>query len=367
MYYDSPDEHIVYIYCIIVDIGTISSTLLYLYVAYVLIKKSPSYMFHSKWMLLNTATSCFVYDLAIYIWKPVTIPHHSFFYSNGLLKNLSGYWSDICSGIAISAFSNLVHSLMLYMAYRYSCILPEGEGYFLSTRKQLITFGISTWLLSTIAPIVFAVTSTERQDEISSWIQQWNKDHLQKSILNDLYNNIPSFSSSDIGRNTASVIGAAMTLIGDLTSGIIVLSLNIKYYWMIKHGRGYSNLSERTKTLQWMLYKAQTVQLVFYLAFQIFPVVIVLFGDLAWVFHIQLFSLINGKMVILAFTSFHSFFDYFSILYFIRPYREFTFGWMRRIFRYFWHKDGRKESVFKVHTTQRVSSIVIESKDVRTL
>lgn len=88
----------------------------------------------------------------------MSIPHHSFFYSNGLLKNLSGYWSDICSGVAIFAFSNLVHSLMIYMAYRYTCILPEDEGYFLSTRRQLITFGISTWLLTAIAPVCGTLT-----------------------------------------------------------------------------------------------------------------------------------------------------------------------------------------------------------------
>jgi len=144
IYYDAPSESSVAFYSRVIDIASFPSLVLFLYVLYTLLTKSPSYMYYSKWMLLNTATSCFLYDLAICLWKSVVVPYHSFFYSNGPVKQLPSWVNTSLTAISISAFANLVHSLLIYMAYRYSCILPVGEGHLLSTRKQLIAFGMLT-------------------------------------------------------------------------------------------------------------------------------------------------------------------------------------------------------------------------------
>jgi len=105
-----------------------------------------------------------------------------------------------------------------------------------------------------------------------------------------------------------------------------------------------------------MLYRAQTVQLIIYATFQILPVFIVLCFQLIWYLGVgtairsELYAVIG-----LAFTSTHSFFDYFSILYFIRPYRQFTAHWLRWLY----------EGVFKcrryVGVDRRISLVGIQT------
>ena len=50
---DAVDWDAVAAYSTIINIGAIPSMLMYLYVLYVLLRKSPGFMQQSKWMLLN--------------------------------------------------------------------------------------------------------------------------------------------------------------------------------------------------------------------------------------------------------------------------------------------------------------------------
>jgi len=326
-YYDAPGESAVAIYSTVIDIGSLPSLALFFYILYVLLAKSPSYMYYSKWLLLNTATSCFLYDLVIYVWKPITVPYHSFYYSNGLVKNQPGWVCVSFSAMAIIAFANLAHSLMVYMAYRYSCILPADEGHLLSTRRQLVGFGLGTWVVTVISPIIVVFFSAESQSDIDAWVAEHSASN--KSVVPLLRATIPSLASSDVSRSLIAVLGLVLTCLSCLFAGVVMSGLNVKYFRMITCGGGYSKLSERTKTLQWMLYRAQTFQLVFFFAFQILPVLVVVALQLVWYVGIDIpISSYEYNSFALAFTSFHSFTDYFSILYFIRPYREFTKVWL---------------------------------------
>jgi Serpentine type 7TM GPCR chemoreceptor Srh len=116
-----------------------------------------------------------------------------------------------------------------------------------------------------------------------------------------------------------------LIVIASAASGGVALVLDVKYYFFVKHGHFSSKLSERTRQLQMMLYRAQTIQLAFYFVFQIGPALAAMFLGMHIVEAVLKcpYLVPNDELIAwgLAFTSFHSFFDYFAILYFIRPYR----------------------------------------------
>jgi len=163
-------------------------------------------------------------------------------------------------------------------------------------------------------------------------------------------------------------LSLCLTLAAEVFAALVVIALNAKYYLMMKGGGGYTKLSERTKALQMMLFRAQLFQLTFFLAFQIMPVVtIIVFQGLWYIGRGEIVPIDNNDytMIAIGFTCFHSFFDYFSILYFIRPYREFTSGWVRAAVQRLWPQ--KKCPIYKVEPSRRSNTVVIETKDNQTI
>lgn len=339
IYPDSVNERAVSIYCTLIDVGCIPSVLLFFYVLHTVVSQSPPYMHHSRWMLINIAASCFLVDLVLWVWKPVTVPHTSYFYSNGFPKHMPAYVSTSLKNVGVFALGNLVHSLMLYMAYRYSRILPAQSGgsfRFLSSRRQFVLFSGVTWLLTPVAAVVMNHFSTDSQAEVDAWLRTWPG--IVNSSLKEIYPTVESLSSSWVGRSPVAFVGEILTVVGCLCCATTVVVLNVKHYRMLKRhshdeggGKG-GKASTRTRQLQWMLYKAQTVQLLTYFAFQVLPLAMVYplctFGELIPGLGGGI-SYADYTMFALGLTSFHSFADYFAILFFIRPYREYTADWLR--------------------------------------
>lgn len=150
-----------------------------------------------------------------------------------------------------------------------------------------------------------------------------------ESALPVVYDSTPSMTSAYVGRSPYAMVFLVFTLMADVFVGTMVLALNVKYYRMMRRG-GANKLSQRTKVLQKMLFRAQLFQLCFFTVFQCLPVLVAILYQGTWLVGLATHIANNDiMMTALAFTSFHSFFDYFSILYFIRPYREFTLKLLR--------------------------------------
>ncbi len=140
------------------------------------------------------------------------------------------------------------------------------------------------------------------------------------------------YSNERVARSPLATASLPLTLVSAAFAGVLVLTLNVQYYRMI-HSTGsiHAGLSERTPLAQLMLYRAQSFQLIAFLTFQILPGFLLMAQQLLWLVSVQFTHGNDHEVFMLAFTSFHSFFDYFSILYFIRPYRDFTLQWVRAI------------------------------------
>lgn len=69
------DAWAIALFSVIIEIGAIPSLLLFFYVTYVMYTQSPPHMRATKWLLLNVVVTCFVYDLTLCVWKPVTVPN----------------------------------------------------------------------------------------------------------------------------------------------------------------------------------------------------------------------------------------------------------------------------------------------------
>lgn len=142
----------------------------------------------------------------------------------------------------------------------------------------------------------------------------------------DLNASVASLLSNDSRRSIWAPIFGGILVLATIISAVVVVTLTVKFHRIVTHSDLTSKLSERTRHLQLMLYRAQIIQLVFYFIFQIGPAVVELvigFHVIKVVLGMSTDLLHNDEAYAgaLAFTSFHSFCDYFAILYFIRPYR----------------------------------------------
>jgi len=327
--YGEINQQRVDIYCDVINAGAIPSMLLYIYTAYLLLMHSPAYMAASKWLLLNITSSCFLYDAALFLWKPVVVPGFSnFYYSNSWAKQLPSWMCVVLTATCAIAFSNLMHSLLIYMAYRYKCIISasDDKSRLLSKNSHLVVLGVVTWPLALFSPIAFLLASTESRQEVDKRLK-WQVENRRNIDNNErmlhLNASIASLTSNDSRRTIWAPIFAICVVLTCVVFGGIVLTLTVQYYRLVIHGHLTGKLSIRTRQLQLMLYRAQTIQLAFYFVFQIGPgVAVLLIGmhvlPMDDIIHFRNDNLFSLGM---AFTSFHSFFDYFAILYFIRPYR----------------------------------------------
>jgi Serpentine type 7TM GPCR chemoreceptor Srh len=92
-------------------------------------------------------------------------------------------------------------------------------------------------------------------------------------------------------------------------------------------GGGDYHLTERTCQLHWMLYRAQTIQLVCFFTLMILPVL--LMQPLKHHFITTSWSSAELNIAMQSITSVHALADYATILYFIRPYRDYTITRLR--------------------------------------
>ena len=103
------------------------STLLVIFAAYVILKKSTQAMGHYKYLLLNQLLWNFFFDLILILWQPVPIFNadngnfdHIFAmaYSNGIFRYTGPYSLYILFSMLFLAIIGMTHSLYFNMIYR---------------------------------------------------------------------------------------------------------------------------------------------------------------------------------------------------------------------------------------------------------
>ncbi|KAH7711057.1 Protein SRI-62 [Aphelenchoides avenae] len=322
--HDYKDERVSQLCDWIIDVSFALSTILAPMMIYLVLKESKD-MGKYRWYLLNEVFWCYLYDVALTVWKPVFLGPLLAGYSQSSIRfSRLGSWLTFAAATIFTVNSGL--ALVMACFYRFAQAYPGAFREFFE--KKVVFIYVVVHLVCYayfLGPTPFAQMWND--DDVRAYLSAYPQQVAELASLNGLW----------IYRRTT--LTELFCLSIAICYSLFVVTPIVCLSRLYLHAQVWRLMPQNKSTyrMQIMLLKALIIQVGVAGAFIIFPMVTI---------GLTLYtaSLKGGPVVtiMIAMTSMHASFDFAILIYFISPYRRASLKLLRKLFP-LWTKADSSE------------------------
>ncbi|KAI1700397.1 serpentine type 7TM GPCR chemoreceptor srh domain-containing protein [Ditylenchus destructor] len=315
-------------YRVILVINAVISTILYPYLLYLLIYRSPKeIMMCMRIHLFNATTTCYVVVIVLALWQPIPVMSLLAGYSAGPLRHIGDWINIYANELAVALILNLVQAYtMAYLLY-YSVIKPSSRiaTWMRSHRKTAICYAILISIVLSLTVILIHYTRNS-PEELNEMIDDMSPE-LQALIVAVAQHESSFVSYSRVkwtkGLGVIYVIFLKSIVVGEVIVLTIMTYKSAKEIQLTK-----KIVRPSTHQVQMMVFRTFVLKSIFFLLFFLAPLTVVLLSLSG------AFQSLWPPFIMYTLWSLHTPLLYIQILVLMRPYRRFTCALMIRTFNF---------------------------------